>query len=169
MILISRTSRAHRLLRQRENTFVVSSTLEVIAKREAALHRCEVAAFQTHSSRWERSTKTSITTAHREMSKRLSRFSALSLPSSKSAFSRPFREKCISEVVRINSNNHLHLSKRWKAKIFTLVCDNIFLVRLQGLIWNWLILEVKGLTARQSHCHEAIVSCDVRWPEWQHW
>ena len=54
----------------------------------------------------------------------------LPLPSSKSTFSQPFQEKCISEVVRICSIIIFHLSKLWKAKFFIL-CDVIFLVRLQ--------------------------------------
>ena len=55
----------------------------------------------------------------------------LPLPSSKSTFSQAFKEKCISEVVRIVSIIIFHLSKVWKAKFFIL-CDVIFLVRLQG-------------------------------------
>ena len=39
--------------------------------------------------------------------------------------------KCISEVGRIGSIIIFHLSKLWKAKFFIL-CDVIFLVRLQG-------------------------------------
>ena len=51
------------------------------------------------------------------------------------------QEKCISEVVRIGSIIIFHLSKLWKAKFFIL-CDVIFLVRLQGKIeivhsWEW--------------------------------
>ena len=55
----------------------------------------------------------------------------LSVTSSKSTFSQPFREKCAIEVVRISSIFIFHLSKLWKAKFFIL-CDVIFLVRLQG-------------------------------------
>ena len=55
----------------------------------------------------------------------------LSLPSSKSTFSQPVKDKCISEVVRIGSIIVFHLSKLWKAKFFML-CDVIFLMRLQG-------------------------------------
>ena len=40
-------------------------------------------------------------------------------------------EKCIGEVVRISSIIIFHLSKLWKARFFIL-CDVIFLVRLQG-------------------------------------
>ena len=71
------------------------------------------------------------------------------LPSSKSTFSQPFKDQCISEVVRIGSIFILHpsvyssfiifilhLSKLWKAKFFIL-CDVIFLAKLQGGIWNW--------------------------------
>ena len=54
----------------------------------------------------------------------------LSLQSSKSTFSQRLKEKCISEVVRIGSIIILHLSKLWKANFFIL-CDVIFLVRLQ--------------------------------------
>ena len=38
-------------------------------------------------------------------------FLTLQLPSSRSTFSQPFREKCISEVVRIGSIIIFHLSK----------------------------------------------------------
>ena len=55
----------------------------------------------------------------------------LSLPSSKRTFSQPFKEKCISEVMRIGSIIIFHLSKLWKAKFFIL-CGVIFLVRLLG-------------------------------------
>ena len=46
-------------------------------------------------------------------------------------FSRPFKEICISEVVRIGSITIFDLSKLWKAK-FSILCDVIFVVRLQG-------------------------------------
>ena len=55
----------------------------------------------------------------------------LSLPSSKGAVPNLPKEKCMSEVVRIGSIIISHLSKRWKAKFFTL-CDVISLVKLQG-------------------------------------
>ena len=55
----------------------------------------------------------------------------LSLLSSNSTFSQPFKEKCISEVVRIGSVIIFHPIKLWKAKFFTL-CDGLLLVRLQG-------------------------------------
>ena len=55
----------------------------------------------------------------------------LSLPSSKSALSQPFEDECKSDVVRIGTMIIFHLSKLWKAKFFIL-CDAIFLVRLQG-------------------------------------
>ena len=48
-----------------------------------------------------------------------------------STFLKSFREECISEVVRIGSKIIFHLSKLWKSKFFIL-CDLIFLVRLQG-------------------------------------
>ena len=65
----------------------------------------------------------------------------LSLQRSKRTFSQPFKEKCKSEVVRIGSIIIFHLSKLWKAKFFIL-CDVIFLVRLQGKFeidhsWEW--------------------------------
>ena len=53
---------------------------------------------------------------------------AISDASSKSTFSQSFKEKCISEVVRIGSIIIFHLSKLWKAK-FVILCDVIFLVR----------------------------------------
>ena len=59
------------------------------------------------------------------------RSNTLSLPSSKSAFSQPFKEKCISDVVRSGSVIICHTCKLWKAKFFILG-DAIFLVRLQG-------------------------------------
>ena len=55
----------------------------------------------------------------------------LSLLSSKSTFSQPFKEKCVSEVVRICSIIIFHLSKLWKVK-FSILCGVIFMVRLQG-------------------------------------
>ena len=56
----------------------------------------------------------------------------LSLPISNSTFSQPFKQKMyLSEVVRIGSIIIFHLSKRWKAK-FSILCDVIFLVRLEG-------------------------------------
>ena len=65
----------------------------------------------------------------------------LSLPSSRSTFSQPFQEKCISEVVRIGVIIICHLSKLWKNK-FSILYDGIFLVRLQGKFdidhsWEW--------------------------------
>ena len=66
---------------------------------------------------------------------------SLSLPSSKSTFSQPFKEKFISDVVRIGHIIIFHLSKLWKAKFFIL-CNVIFLVRFQGKFgidhtWEW--------------------------------
>ena len=46
-------------------------------------------------------------------------------------FSRPFKDKCISDVVRIGVIIIAHLRKLWKAKFFKM-CDVTFLVRLQG-------------------------------------
>ena len=55
----------------------------------------------------------------------------LSLPSSKTTtFSQPFKEKRISEVVRIGSIVIFYLSKLWKPK-FSILCDVTFLMRLQ--------------------------------------
>ena len=59
----------------------------------------------------------------------------------KVAFSQPFKAKCISEVVRIGSIIIFHLSRLWKDKFFIL-CDVIFLVRLQEKFdidhfWEW--------------------------------
>ena len=55
---------------------------------------------------------------------------------------------CIREVLRIGSMIIFHLSKLWKATLFTL-CDVIFLVRPQG---NWSLLGVKGLNF-MLRCH----------------
>ena len=51
------------------------------------------------------------------------------------------KEKCISEVVRTGTRIIFHLSKLWKAKL-SILCDVIFLVRLQGKLeidhsWEW--------------------------------
>ena len=68
---------------------------------------------------------------------------SLSLPSSKSTFSQPFKEKSMSEVARIGSLIIFHLSQLWKAK-FSILCNVIFLVRLQGNL-KLITLGVKGL------------------------
>ena len=52
-----------------------------------------------------------------------------------------FQETCISEVGKIGSIIIFHMSKLWKAK-FSILCDVIFLVRLQGKFevdhsWEW--------------------------------
>ena len=52
-------------------------------------------------------------------------------PHSKITFSQAFKEKCVSEVVRIGSMVIFYLGKLWKAKFFML-CNVIFLVRLRG-------------------------------------
>ena len=73
------------------------------------------------------------------------------LPNSKSTFSQHFTEgKCISEVVRIGRIIIFYLSKRWKA-MFSILCDVIFLVRLQWKfeIDHWLGGEVTG-TGKQE-------------------
>ena len=54
----------------------------------------------------------------------------LSLLSSKSVFSQPFKKRWMSDVARICSIITFHLSKLWKVK-FSILCDVIFLVRLQ--------------------------------------
>ena len=49
------------------------------------------------------------------------------------------KEKCISVIVRIGVIIIFHLSKLWKTK-FSILCDVIFLVRLQFEIdhsWGW--------------------------------
>ena len=80
----------------------------------------------------------------------------LSLLSSKSTFSQPFKRKCISEVARTGSTIIFHLGKLWKAK-FSIPCDAIFLVRLQGKfdidhsqeweVWELIALEALLLSA----------------------
>ena len=67
----------------------------------------------------------------------------LSPPSSKRTFSKPFKEKCMSEVVRIDSIIIFHLSELRKARFFIL-CDVIFLVRLGGNLGS-IFWGVKGL------------------------
>ena len=47
-----------------------------------------------------------------------------------STFSQKFKEKSMSDVVRIGSIIIFHLSKLWKGKFFIL-CDVLFLERLQ--------------------------------------
>ena len=42
----------------------------------------------------------------------------------------------MSDVARICSIITFHLSKLWKAR-FSILCDVIFLVRLQGEFWHW--------------------------------
>ena len=61
--------------------------------------------------------------------------------SSKRAFSQPFQEKCIGEVVRVHGIIVFQLSKLWKAK-FSILCDVIFLGKLQEKFeidysWEW--------------------------------
>ena len=58
-----------------------------------------------------------------------------------SPFSQPFKNKCKSKAVKIGSIIIFHLSKQWNAK-FSILCDAIFLVRLQGKFeidhsWEW--------------------------------
>ena len=79
------------------------------------------------------------------------------LPSWKSTFSQPFKQKCITELVRMGSLITFYLSKLWKTKFFIL-CDVIFLVRLQGKFeidhsWEWLL---------QQYSH--FFTCLFKWP-----
>ena len=71
-----------------------------------------------------------------------------SLPSLKSTFSQPFKDKCISDVVRIGSVIIFHLSKVWKAKFFML-CD--VSGEAAGEIWNRSLLGVKAEAEKISH------------------
>ena len=81
----------------------------------------------------------------------------LSLPSLKSTFSQPFKEKCISEVVRISSVIIFHLSKLWKSKFFIRAIVFSSVVRLQGKFeighsWEW---KDKGPTSNTVLCVRA--------------
>ena len=49
----------------------------------------------------------------------------------KCTFSQLLKENCLSKVVRIGNIIIFHVSKSWKAK-FIILCDVIFLMRLQG-------------------------------------
>ena len=89
----------------------------------------------------------------------------LSLPSIKGIFSQLFKEKCVSYVVWIGSVILFYLSKLWKAK-FSILCDEIFLVRLQGKFdidhsweWKWKVGRMIFLILQQ----EGQVSCQARW------
>ena len=74
----------------------------------------------------------------------------LSLPNSKSKFSKPFKEKCLSEVVRIGSIIVFHLSNLWNAKLLiTSVWCNIS-GEAAGETWSWSLLGVKGLSVCSS-------------------
>ena len=80
-----------------------------------------------------------------------------SLPSSKSIFFQPFKQSCISEVVRIGSIIIFYLSKLWKAKFFILY-DAILQVWLQKKFEIDHSLEWKGWhTTTQSSA-----PCEVR-------
>ena len=49
------------------------------------------------------------------------------------------------EVVRIGTTIIFYLSKLWNTKLmFSILCDVIFLVRLQGKMWSWSLMGVKG-------------------------
>ena len=72
-------------------------------------------------------------------------------PCSKRTFSQLYKEKCISEAVRVGSVNSFHLNNLWKATFFIL-CDVIFLMRLEGKFevdhsWEW-----KGWTTGSGQC-----------------
>ena len=73
-------------------------------------------------------------------------------PRSKSSFSQPFKEKCISEVVKISMIIIFHLSKLWKlAKLFILRVV-IFLVSIDS--WEWKVKRIngKGLCIQPCFC-----------------
>ena len=62
-------------------------------------------------------------------------------PKFKNTFYQTFKGECISKPVRIGSIFIFHLSELWKTTLFVL-CDVIFLVRLQGRFkidhsWEW--------------------------------
>ena len=63
----------------------------------------------------------------------------LSLPSSTRVLSQPFKKKCITDIMSICSIIIFPPSKLCKAKFFIL-CDVIFLVRLQGKNLNLITL-----------------------------
>ena len=83
----------------------------------------------------------------------------LSLPSLKSTFSQPFKQKMYKwGNERIGSIIIFHLSKRWKAK-FSILCDVIFLVKLQGKFevdhsWDW-----EGLLSADTQWVDMVVNC----------
>ena len=60
----------------------------------------------------------------------------LSLPSSKSTFSQPLQEECVSEMLRIGSIIILHLSKAMKSQILRTMWWHIT-GEAAGEIWNW--------------------------------
>ena len=74
----------------------------------------------------------------------------LSLPSLKSTFSQPFKEKCTREVARIGSIISFHLSKAMKTQVLHSVWCNIS-GEAAGEIWHWSLLGVKGLMGFH-HC-----------------
>ena len=93
----------------------------------------------------------------------------LSLPSSTWAFPQPFEDKRISEVVRIGSIIIFYLNKVWKAMLFIL-CDVIFLVRLQRGDLKLISLWVKGLNmptvltiGPSTHSTYWMISSFMRW------
>ena len=71
--------------------------------------------------------------------------STLPLPSSKSTFSQPFKDNCISELVRIGSIIIFCLSKLWEARFFILCDLNISGEAATGEIWSWSLLAVKSV------------------------
>ena len=74
--------------------------------------------------------------------RQIARESSLSRPEltwlPRKPFFLPFNKKCISDVERIDSIIIFHPSKWWKAK-FVVLCDVIFLVRLQEKFEIYLI------------------------------
>ena len=66
----------------------------------------------------------------------------LSLLSSKSTFSQTFKEKCISEVARVDSIIIFHLSKATKSQVLHTVWCYIF-GEAAGEIWHWSLLGIK--------------------------
>ena len=110
----------------------------------------------------------------------------LPCPSSKSTLSQPLKETCMSKVVGIGSMIIFHLSRLRKAT-FSILCDVIFLVRLQGKFeighsWEWKVTvrtflplvdavtqpAEKSNPGRPSNClvylqHIIIISYYSRW------
>ena len=76
------------------------------------------------------------------------RKSKSTLPTEFKKYPQPFKERCISEVIRIGSIIIFPVSKLWKAKFFIL-CGVIFLVSPQGKFvidhsWEWKVWNVRS-------------------------